>query len=526
MQETIFLILGYLRGIWNYRWVAMVFAWLICLVGWFAVLAMPPQFESTAKVHVDTQTILKPLLKGLAVDLDVRNRVKLMEKTLLSRPNLTKLVRMTDMDLNVTSEEQMEELLDDLTADIKLKGKRKQNIYDLSYTHSDPALAKLVVQSVLTILVESTLGDTRQDTNNAQKFLEEQIENYRKRLIEKEARLKEFKRKNVAYLPGNSDYYQRLQEQKEYLDQAKLDLNETKQRKNELQKQVNKEIAAAKTRLESPDQTEIRTSVDDKIDRLEEKLEVLLLNFTAKHPDVISIQELLAAARKQRKKELVELKKQINTSGVGLVDNVVLQELKLALSQAKADYSVYQTRVKTYQIKVQELQTQVDIVPRIEAEMKDLDRDYGITKESFEVLLERLESVKLSESVERSADTVKFKIVEPPRVPLTPSGPKRILFMVVVLILGLGVGMTMSLLMSQIRSTYDRTEQLVDDLSVPVLGSVAMVWSSGQVLQRRFALISFIVVFGGLLCVFAVILGLLLTGVDLPAIVQRLMGAV
>ena len=72
MNEIIEQLLGYLRGIWRNRWYAMVCAWLVCLLGWTVVFILPDQYEVSARVIVDTQTILQPLLKGLTVEVDPR----------------------------------------------------------------------------------------------------------------------------------------------------------------------------------------------------------------------------------------------------------------------------------------------------------------------------------------------------------------------------------------------------------------------------------------------------------------------
>jgi prefoldin subunit 5 len=55
-----------------------------------------------------------------------------------------------------------------------------------------------VVQSLVSIFVESNLGDARKDTESARKFLDKEIAGYEKKLEEAEARLKEFKMRNLA----------------------------------------------------------------------------------------------------------------------------------------------------------------------------------------------------------------------------------------------------------------------------------------------------------------------------------------
>ncbi len=91
----------YLRAAWRRRWVGVIIAWLICGLGWVGVYLVPNQFESTARLYVDADAILTPLLKGLAADSSPTSELDVLQRTLLSRPNLEKLISKTDLDLAV-----------------------------------------------------------------------------------------------------------------------------------------------------------------------------------------------------------------------------------------------------------------------------------------------------------------------------------------------------------------------------------------------------------------------------------------
>ncbi len=74
----------------------LITAWLVCVIGWGVVLKMPDQYSASARVHVDTQSMLRPLLRGLATQANVGREVKLITRTMLSRPNMEKLARIQD----------------------------------------------------------------------------------------------------------------------------------------------------------------------------------------------------------------------------------------------------------------------------------------------------------------------------------------------------------------------------------------------------------------------------------------------
>ncbi len=93
MYEIFTNILMQLRGSWRYRWHALLLAWALCGLGWMAVYSLPDTYQVRARFYVSTATVLEPLLDGLMVNTDALNRVNMMTKTLLSRPQLERAAR-------------------------------------------------------------------------------------------------------------------------------------------------------------------------------------------------------------------------------------------------------------------------------------------------------------------------------------------------------------------------------------------------------------------------------------------------
>ena len=122
MNEQLTLIYGYLHGMWRYRWSALVIAWIVALIGWPLVFSLPDQYSARTVVYVDTSSALRPLLKGLAIETDSRDELRVMTRTLLSRENLLNVARESDMDLEVNSPAEREKMLKHLLGAIKIDG--------------------------------------------------------------------------------------------------------------------------------------------------------------------------------------------------------------------------------------------------------------------------------------------------------------------------------------------------------------------------------------------------------------------
>src|SRR6185295_7128902 len=106
----------------------------------------------------------------------------------------------------------------------------------------DKDKAKRVIQSLVSIFVESSLGASRKDTDSAKVFLNEQIKSYEAKLEEAETRLKEFRLRNIDMAASDGrDSASRLQEISKLLEQAKLDLREAENAREAAKQQMAQE---------------------------------------------------------------------------------------------------------------------------------------------------------------------------------------------------------------------------------------------------------------------------------------------
>jgi len=489
MQEIIEQIVDYLKGIWLKRRFIIVSTWLICPLAWVYIAQLDSVYESKARIYADTQSILGPLLKGLTVKTNPEVQIRLMIKTLLSRPNLERITRMTDLDVQANTPAAYESLIDGLKSNIIISktGGRNDNIFTISYQDKNPEMAKNVVNAALTVFIENTLGENRSDSNSAQKFLDTQIKDYENRLLANESRLTNFKQKYSGVLPGQyGGYYQKLNLVKEQLKVIELNLRE-----------LETQLMSAKAQLDSSPPSSgnsqnniknsysIQTTYDDRISELEATMDSLQLRYTEMHPDVKEIKRRLEHLNNQRSQEIDEyLSATKNDDGnkLSTSQNPVIQQLQIQVNQLENQVASTTVRANDYRQQVKELESKIHILPEIEAELTSLNRGYEITKNKYEELLNRRETAQLAQQADETTNPIQFKVIDPPRAPAEPAGPKRILFLVGATIFAFGVGVGLSLLFSQINPVVTSSSQVSKITGIPVFGVVSATENLG--LQR------------------------------------------
>lgn len=500
MDELVLQLEALFKGIWKYRWAAIGVAWGVIMAGWIVVFNLPDNFQSSARVFVDTQSILKPLLAGMTTVPNVDQQVSIMSRTLLSRPNVERVIRMVDLDLKTNSVKDHEKLVDELISQIKISGTSQYDIYTISYSGTNPKLVKDVVQSLLTIFVEGSFGDKKQDSAKAVKFIDEQIRSYEDKLVAAENALKEFKLKNVGLLPRQgSDYGSKLLETMDNLNQAKLELREAEQARDAIRKQIygeDKGTGAAVPAVTNPD-------MDARIQALNKNLDALRMQYTEEHPDIVATKRLIAQLE-ARNREEAKLRKMGTDPGVNA--SPMLQQLKVSLAEAEAKVASMRARVEEYVLRASRLKEMSIAMPEVETQLAQLNRDYMINKENYEKLVASRESAKLSGELSATTEMMTFRVIDPPTVPLTPTGPNRPRLISLVFVVGIMAGVGLALLLSKIRPTFHSPASLGEITSLPILGSVSMNWTEQEKSRQRRSMYAFaissvfsLLLFGGVL---------------------------
>jgi polysaccharide chain length determinant protein (PEP-CTERM system associated) len=301
------------------------------------------------------------------------------------------------------------------------------------------------------------------------------------------------------------DYYQNLQAAIGDLEQAQLQLQEAQNRRQELKRQL-QDNASDFNFSASPSAVTATPDLDARIHNLQARLDELLLKFTDQHPDVLAVKHTIEDLEKQKKEVIAAQAKTPPSAEEGQAVNPYQAQLKLALSEAEANVAALTARVAARRQRVEELKKLVNIIPEVEAQLKQMNRDYDVTKRNYETLLARRESAVLSDQMEQTSESVKFRVVDPPYVPPAPSGPNRPVLSSVTLLGGLGGGMVFAFFLVQLNPTFRSRRLLMEATNLPVLGGISMIWTAAQLRKRRLDLWGFglsmvvlLVCFGGVL---------------------------
>lgn len=361
-------------------------------------IILPKEFMSTTVILVEEGKSDNPLFEQLAVSTTVMQRLASIKESMLGWNSLHQLVKRLEMDREVKTPRQLEELIMAIRdkIDIKMKG---NNIIHLTYTGRDPEMTQAVVKNITEIFIERNVDIQNQETSDAISFIEEQL--------------------------------------KVYIGKIK-----------------SAEIA-----------------------QLRDALTALLVDSTESHPRVKELREQIATREAELREQKLEYTE--NVSLDPKTTNPIIKEIRLALENIEGGTKI--SSLKETGGADSDLY-KVMLIDKLDNVMA---RDVGVNEKIYNMLLQRLETARITQRLQASKEGTKYAVLDPPRVPLDPIKPNKVLVAFIGLILGLLVGFGFVVGTEFLDKSFLDVEEAKQFLGVPLIGAISKITTENAIRLER-----------------------------------------
>ena len=507
-----------LREIWRGRWLAVTVAWGVSLVLGLVVFMIKDRYEASARIYIDTQSVLKPVMGDLAIQPDIDQQIRMLARTLISRPNMELLRNDKSIGWEPADPKKLEQDVLDLTKAIKMgPGGGGNNVYAISYRDTDPERAQRLVERLVKMFVNSGGDGKKKDSEDAAAFIEEEIRTYEAKLVGAENKLKDYKLKNFSVTGvSTQDYFARVSALSDDVNKLRLEYTAAEQARDALKRELATEAPQLPIEALGP-QTVAGPLVSEheaRLDTLKKQLDELLRRYTEEHPDVVSTRRTIAQVEALKRADLEARRAALaalSKGGPGAVaaaaTNPVFQKIRFALAEAEANVASLRVRLGTQQARLNETRALASRAPQAEAELTQLNRDYEILRKNYEQLVSRREAIRTTVKIDQTAPLAEFRIIEPPRTAPNPVFPNKLSLALLAVLVAIAAGLAAALLKSRLAPVVNSAKSLRELTGRPVLGTVSLLVSEQARQSQRVSLMGLLGAIASLLLVQAAWLG-------------------
>lgn len=472
---------------WQRRWSGFVVATVIAAIGAVALIVARDRYEASAKIYVDTQTVLKPLMAGLAFQPDIDQQVRMLARTLISHPTVEKIMKAPEVGLEQPPEARYALEVEQLKDRIKLVPSGAGNLYSISYRDTNAERAQRLVEKLVNVFMQSNVTAKQSDSAEASRFIDTQIKVYEAKLTEAENRLKDFKLRNFGVTGvANQDYFARVSSLSDEVGKLRLELSAAEQSRDALRRELSQEDPQLPPESMPANGGALVSETEARLDAQKRALDDLLRRYTEQHPDVIAVRRTIAQLETQRKIDLEGRKGRGNAA-----TNPVFQQLRISLASAEANVASLRSQLGLQQTRLEQTRAMATRVPQVEAEFAQLNRDYDVIRKNYEQLVSRREAASLGEKIDQTSGLTDFRVVDPPQVAPAPVFPGRRFLAVIVFLAAVAGGVAATYLMARFVHTVVDTKSLAELTRRPVLGTVSLLMNDKSRSQNRKQRLSF-----------------------------------
>lgn len=471
-----------LRMLWYRRWIVCSIAAFVTLGAIALSMQIPNTYRSETLILVIPQRVPESYVKS-TVTMRIEDRLRSIQEQILSRSRLEKVIDDFNLYPELRGKMPMEEIVRVMGNQIIVDTVR-DDAFKVSFTAPAPRTAMIVADRLAAMFIDENARDRDNMAQGTNQFLESQLEDARRRLLETEDKLKAFRERYSGELPEQLDSNLQIIRNKQ---QQIQNLNESIDRDRDKRLLLDKQVADTLAGSSDAPGTDTKTG-ETTLQRLERErgeLRTLELSKTAEHPDVRAKRKTVANLEAQMRAEtLAGINATPATKGTSA--DLIRQARAKGFQQeiAKLDTQIGQKQADIDRLKSEaaEYQRRVDALPGHQSELVAITRDYDTVKKIYENLLGKKEDSRISANLERQQVGEQFKILDPARLPERPYSPNRIRMALVGLGLGLGLGLGFAGFL-EYRDTSLRTEdEIVKMLVLPVVAAIPVM---SAIAERR-----------------------------------------
>lgn len=460
---------------------ASIFA-VIALTALAIGMVLPKKYGSSTSIYVQESNIITPLMEGRAVTTEVADRASLSKEVAFSRRVMNEILRVGGwLNTNPSPVEQ-----DKLIEQIMLRTEittPQPNLIRISYSDPLPQRAFEVTRRLADVIIKESLDAKERESREAYQFVDQQVQQYHKKLTDAESRLEQYRNANPDARPGvSTEVNSRISELSRQIENDRLNLSD-----------LHSQAGAIRSQLSGESQINALETTSgvfgSRLLELQAQRAQLLLNYTDQHPDVVRIQHQIDDLQEQIRGDRNRPSRSGTLNAASQL-NPLYGELKSKLADAQRQASAASARIATAEGMLANEKNRGMNISAAESDLAELTRDYEVNRDLYQDLLKRRENARVSMNLDAERRGLSFRIQEPAVMPVRPQGVRMAYVAVGGLLLAVLIPLLLLLAMIKLDPRARSSRQIEESAGLPILGSVPRynTRAARAVTRRRFTI--------------------------------------
>jgi polysaccharide chain length determinant protein (PEP-CTERM system associated) len=465
-------------------------------IGWLAVWSaswvLPARYKSGTLILVEQPTMPRDFVAP-NVSENLQERLQSITQQILSRSRLLQIANELNLYQNERGRPTPDEIVERMRKEIEIELVRgadsRIDAFNVYYSARDPLVAQKVTSKLTNLFINENLEVRQQQSEGNTKFLESQLTTARQSLEAQEEKIREFKGQHVGELPtqlgSNLQILTGLQSQLQTESDA---LNTSRQQRSYLEALLN-QYRTLQGPPGSPEGIVMGPeAIEAKLDKLKSELRELSSTYGEKYPEIRKVKDQIAKMEVQRDHFLADAKanhnppepdaKAISPHDVaGSKDSSLIPQLQSQLQANQIEIKNREQTIAALTSRINDYQARLNQEPIREQQLADLTRGYDQSKASYDELLKKKNDSAMATSMELLQQGERFRVLDPPSLPVKPSFPNRLKFCGMGLLVGLALGAGIVGLFEMMDDLVYTEAELRKLLAVPVISELPVIGS-------------------------------------------------
>ena len=449
-------------------------------------MKLPATWSTSARLLVEAPQIPSNMVAS-TVQISAVEQLDIIQQKLLTRANLIDIANKFDVfeDTAAMGPDRVVREMQGATRIRRTTGRNQATLLVISFSARSGQIAAGVVNEYVTLALEENADIRVSRAETTLSFFQQEVDRLNQELSRQSAKIASFRSENLDALPEDQNYRQGRQALlQERLSRLERDLASAQQQRVDMV-----EIFEATGSVTTSTQAAPLSREEQQLATVSAELDRALQVYSEQHPIVVRllarVVDLEAAVAAQL--AIASQQTDLDTAQEPEAQQMTPERAMLQASLTEIDgrIKLLETGIVETTAALEQLQNAIGRSASIGIELATLDREYTNLQGRYNSAVNNLNSARMSERIETTAQGQRITVIENANVPRAPTGPNRSRIVMMGIATGFALACAYFVALELLNRTVRRPAELLSRFNVAPIAIIPYMENRRERILRR-----------------------------------------